>query len=52
MADKTTAKMAEIARGLPKWQPTANVVPNDLPIWQKVWHDICSHKKIFFLTQS
>jgi hypothetical protein len=43
MAEEATAKMAESARNLPKWQPTANLVPNDLPIWQKVffiWHEI------------
>jgi len=27
--------MAEIAGFLPKWQAPANLVPNDLPIWQK-----------------
>jgi hypothetical protein len=35
MAERPTAKMAESARCLPKWQPPANVVPNSLPNWQK-----------------
>jgi hypothetical protein len=35
MAEKPTAKMAESAPGLPKWQPPANLVPNALPNWQK-----------------
>jgi hypothetical protein len=38
---RDTAKMADFARKLPKWQPSAimallaNLVPNALPNWQK-----------------
>lgn len=37
--------MAGGARELPKWQPPANVVPNDLPNWQQ---QMLCHKKYFW----
>jgi hypothetical protein len=52
MADRPTAKMAESARNLPKWQPPANLVPNNHAKLAKrffrVWHEIIF--QIFLLT--